>query len=136
MAPLSTGQLDQLATERGLGFPLLSDRDFAYAQICGLRFAMTVDGTALYARLAARFDLTIEGQDAPGGWELPIPAAYVAGRDGIIAYASAMRTGRSGPSRRTWWRRSSASPSPWTRAAEFPGRGFNASSTNALTGGE
>ena len=49
---------------------------------------MTEDGTALYARLAAKFDLTIDGQDAPGGWELPIPAAYVAGRDGVIAYVS------------------------------------------------
>lgn len=87
VAPLSTDRLDQLAKERGLGFPLLSDRDCAYAQVCGVRFEMTLEGTALYARLAARFDLTIEGQDAPGGWELPIPAAYVAGRDGIIAYA-------------------------------------------------
>ena len=43
--------------------------------------------TAVAGETGQPFDLVIEGQDAPGGWELPIPAAYVAGRDGIIAYA-------------------------------------------------
>jgi peroxiredoxin len=75
------------ASERGLGLQLLSDQDAAYAQVCGVKFEMTEGGTQLYARLAARFGLVIPGQDAAGGWELPIPATYVAGDDGIIGYA-------------------------------------------------
>ena len=48
---------------------------------------MTDGAIALYARLAARFGLTISGLDPASGWELPIPATYVAGRDGVIRYA-------------------------------------------------
>lgn len=86
VAPLTAQELKRIAIERGLGFTLLSDRNGAYAQICGVRFAMTEASTALYARLAARFGLSIPGQDAVGGWELPVPATYVAGSDGVIGY--------------------------------------------------
>jgi peroxiredoxin len=87
VAPLGPKQLGRLASERGLGLQLLSDPDAAYAQICGVRFEMTEGGTQLYARLAARFGLVISGQDAEAGWQLPIPATYVADSDGIIGYA-------------------------------------------------
>jgi peroxiredoxin len=87
VAPLGPEELSQLACERGLGLQLLSDQDAAYAQVCGVKFEMTESGTQLYARLAARFGLVIPGQDAAGGWELPIPATYVAGGNGIIGYA-------------------------------------------------
>jgi peroxiredoxin len=87
VAPLDPEQLDRLASERGLGLQLLSDPDAAYAQICGVRFEMTEGGTQLYARLAARFGLVISGQDAEAGWRLPIPATYVADRDGTVGYA-------------------------------------------------
>jgi peroxiredoxin len=87
VAPLGTEELDRLAAERQLGLELLSDENAAYAQVCGVKFEMTEDGTALYARLAARFGLSIPGQDATGGWELPVAATYVAGRDGVIGYA-------------------------------------------------
>ena len=86
VAPLSVVELDALARERGLGLRLLSDVDGTYAGVCGVRFEMTPESTALYGRLAARFGQIIPGHDAPGGWVLPVPATYVAGQDGVIGY--------------------------------------------------
>jgi peroxiredoxin len=76
-----------MADERELRLPLLSDPGSAYAQVCGVRFEMTDSAIALYARLAARFGLTISGLNPASGWELPIPATYVTGRDGVIRFA-------------------------------------------------
>lgn len=87
VAPMPADELRRLAAERGLGLRLLSDASATYARVCGVQFAMTEGGTALYGRLAARFGLEIPRLDAASGWELPIPATYVAGRDGVIRYA-------------------------------------------------
>lgn len=87
VAPLTVAELTAMARERGLSLTLLSDAGSAYAGVCGVRFEMTPDSTALYSRLAARFGQTIAGQDAPGGWVLPVPTTYVAGRDGVITYS-------------------------------------------------
>src|SRR3954471_15029999 len=87
ISPLPAAELRRMADERELRLPLLSDPGSAYAQVCGVRFEMTDNAIALYARLAARFGLTISGLDPASGWELPIPAPYVTGRDGVIRFA-------------------------------------------------
>lgn len=87
VAPLPIGELAAMARDRGLSLTLLSDADSAYAGVCGVKFEMTAESTALYGRLAARFGQTIPGQDDPGGWVLPVPTTYVADRDGVIAYS-------------------------------------------------
>lgn len=89
VAPVPADELRRLAAERGLGLRLLSDPDAAYAQICGVRFEMTQAFTALYRRLARRFGLETPEVDPAAGWRLPIPATYVAGRDGVIRFAFA-----------------------------------------------
>ena len=65
---------------------MLSDLGSTYAEVCGVRFDMSEGGITLYARLAARFGQTIAGLDPAAGWELPIPATYVTGTDGVIRY--------------------------------------------------
>jgi peroxiredoxin len=87
ISPLPAAELRRMADERELRLPLLSDPGSAYAQVCGVRFEMTDSAIALYARLAARFGLTISGLNPASGWELPIPATYVTGRDGVIRFA-------------------------------------------------
>lgn len=87
ISPLPSSDLRQMAEQQGLRLPLLSDPGSAYAQVCGVRFEMTERAIALYLRLAARFGLTISGLDPASDWELPIPATYVAGRDGVIRFA-------------------------------------------------
>jgi peroxiredoxin len=86
ISPLPPADLRQMAEERGLQLTLLSDPSSAYAEVCGVRFDMTEGGIALYGRLAARFGQTIAGLDPATGWELPIPATYVTGQDGVIHY--------------------------------------------------
>ena len=129
-------ELQQLAAERGLGLRLLIDATPTYASVCGVRFEMTEGGIELYSRPAARFGLKIPRLEAASGWELPIPATYVAGRDGVIRYAFGDAV----------WSRP-ASPADIVNdverlaqatgtAARASDRGLSARSTNALTGGE
>jgi peroxiredoxin len=87
VAPVPAAEFRRLAGDRGLGLRLLSDPGAAYARICGVQFEMTEGFTALYQRLARRFGLETPEVDPRTGWQLPIPATYVAGRDGVIRYA-------------------------------------------------
>jgi peroxiredoxin len=66
-----------------LGFPILSDAGGAVAAAFGLRWTLPEDLKLLYTGFGV--DLaTFNGDDS---WTLPMPARYVIGRDGIIAYA-------------------------------------------------
>jgi peroxiredoxin len=87
VAPVPVAELRELRDERRLGLRLLSDPGAAYAGICGVRFEMTEAFTALYRRLARRFGLETPEVDPAVGWRLPIPATYVADRDGVVRYA-------------------------------------------------
>jgi peroxiredoxin len=89
VAPVPAEELRRVAQERGLGLRLLSDLGTAYAKVCGVQFEMTDDFTALYRRLARRFGLEIPPLRPGSVWQLPIPATYVAGQDGVIRYAFA-----------------------------------------------
>jgi peroxiredoxin len=69
--------------ENALSFPILSDHGNAVAHKFGLRFRLPDDLIAVYKGFGN--DLTIgNGEDS---WTLPMPARYVIGTDGIIAYA-------------------------------------------------
>lgn len=66
-----------------LGFPILSDVKSQVANAFGIRFALPPDLIAVYAGFGN--DLTVVNDDP--AWVLPMPARYVVGTDGIIAYA-------------------------------------------------
>lgn len=85
ISPLRPEELARAAEERGLRLRLLSDTGGAYASLCGLHYEMSDAHQALYQRLG--LDLT--QMHAGSGWALPIPAAYVVGRDGVITFAEA-----------------------------------------------
>jgi peroxiredoxin len=85
ISPVSADELWRAASERSLRLRLLSDPGAAYARICGVQYEMTEAHIDLYRRLG--WDV---GQaNAGSGWELPVPATYVAGSDGVICYAFA-----------------------------------------------
>ncbi|KGT81005.1 alkyl hydroperoxide reductase [Bradyrhizobium japonicum] len=69
--------------ENKLAFPILSDVASGVADAFGIRFALPADLVALYKSF--KNDLPTFN-DNPA-WVLPMPARYVIGRDGIIAYA-------------------------------------------------
>jgi peroxiredoxin len=66
-----------------LGFPILGDQGGELAARFGIRWKLPEDLQQVHKQLGA--DLPAFNGD--GSWTLPMPARYVIGRDGIIAYA-------------------------------------------------
>lgn len=66
-----------------LNFPILSDTSSAVAAAFGIRFALPDELIALYKSFGN--DLPAINNDP--SWVLPMPARFVIGTDGIIAYA-------------------------------------------------
>lgn len=69
--------------ERNLQFEILCDVDNGVAMEFGLMFRIPEDIQADYMKFNVNMP-KIYGND---GWMIPIPATYVVGRDGVIAYA-------------------------------------------------
>jgi peroxiredoxin len=82
VVPADGAELARIRAERGLTLTLLGDPDAAYARLCGVHYEMSDGQAALYRSFG--LDLA-----ALNDWGVPIPATYVAGRDGRIAYAFA-----------------------------------------------
>ena len=66
-----------------LGFPILSDQGTVVAAEFGLRFSLPEDLVDVYNQFGN--DLPKINNDP--SWVLPMPARYVIGTDGVIAYA-------------------------------------------------
>jgi peroxiredoxin len=85
ISPMPADDLRRAAVERELRLQLLSDAGARYAKTCGVQYEMTEAHIDLYRRLG----WDIERFNAGSGWELPVPASYVADRDGVIGFAFA-----------------------------------------------
>lgn len=72
------------AREDGIEFDVLVDSGNGVARSYGLTFRMTDDLQDIY-RDEFRIDLARFNGDLT--WELPLPATYVVGRDGVVAWA-------------------------------------------------
>lgn len=84
-----------VATEEATGatYPLLYDEGGRFADACGLRMSVAEDLRATY--VAAGADLPMYNGEF--SWSVPLPARYVVGSDGIVAYCEVSPD----PSRRT-----------------------------------
>jgi peroxiredoxin len=69
--------------ENKLDFPILSDVKSEVAAAFGIRFALSDELIGLYKNF--KNDLPVFNDDP--SWVLPMPARYVIGTDGVIAYA-------------------------------------------------
>lgn len=67
----------------GLGFPILGDAGGAVGDRFGLRWTVPDDLKEVHKLLGA----DLEAFNGEASWTLPMPARYVIGRDGVIAYA-------------------------------------------------
>ena len=72
------------AQQNKLGFPIVTDPRGETADAYGLRFALPDYLIDIYKN-AFKTDLAVINDDP--SWTLPMPARYVIGRDGVIAYA-------------------------------------------------
>lgn len=82
VVPAGRAELARIRAARGLTLTLLGDPDAVYARVCGVQYEMSDGQAGLYRSFG--LDLS-----ALNDWGVPIPATYVAGRDGRIAYAFA-----------------------------------------------
>ena len=70
--------------ENNLGFPILTDFKGTLADQFGLRWNLSDEMVNFYKNMAGLDLSKINGEDS---WTLPMPARYVIGQDGVIAYA-------------------------------------------------
>lgn len=83
ISPQTAVNLRKAQRDHKLSFPLLGDHGGEVAHAFGLRFHLPDALIALYKSFGN--DLAV-GNGEPS-WTLPMPARYVIGRDGVIAYA-------------------------------------------------
>jgi peroxiredoxin len=81
--PEKPGLLRSTAESKGIGFPLLSDADNRFSALCGVRYTVPEEHIALYRSVG----IDLGERSGTGEWWLPLPAAYVVGRDGVVVEA-------------------------------------------------
>jgi peroxiredoxin len=84
ISPQTVRQSFFMADQHKLRFPLLSDGRNQVARRFGLVYQVPEYERSVYQRAFVNLPLA-NGDDS---WELPIPATYIVGRDGIVRYAS------------------------------------------------
>jgi len=85
ISPQTVKQAFFMHDQHKLRFPLLSDAGNKVSRQFGLTYRVPAMQEAVYRRAFVNLPFT-NGDDS---WELPIPAVYIADRDGTIVYASA-----------------------------------------------
>ena len=83
ISPQSLANGRKAKRDHKIDFPMLSDPDGKVADAFGLRFRLPDDLIELYRNFGV--DLPAINEDP--SWKLPMPARFVVGQDGIIAYA-------------------------------------------------
>jgi peroxiredoxin len=83
ISPQTAANSRKSQRDNKLGFPILSDTKSEVADAFGIRFALQDDLIELYKTF--KNDLPAFNDDP--AWVLPMPARFVIGTDGIIAYA-------------------------------------------------
>jgi peroxiredoxin len=84
ISPQTVQQSFFMVDQHKLRFPLLSDRNNETARNFGLAYRVPDYQQSVYRRSFVNLP-HVNGDDS---WELPIPATYILGRDGIVRYAS------------------------------------------------
>ncbi len=85
ISPQTVKQSFFMHDQHKLRFPLLSDAHNNVARQFGLTYRVSQQQKAVYRRAFVNLPFT-NGDDS---WELPIPATFIADRDGTILYATA-----------------------------------------------
>lgn len=84
VSPQTAANTRRSVRENKIGFPILSDLGNEVAELFGLRFTLPDYLQDLYKNVFKN-DLAVNNGEP--SWTLPMPARYVIGQDGVIAYA-------------------------------------------------
>lgn len=85
ISPQAERQNDFMANQHGLPFPVLSDTGNRVAEQFGLVYTLPDEMQSYYRSILVNIPF-VNGDQS---WTLPLPATYVIGRDGKIAFAEA-----------------------------------------------
>jgi len=85
VSPQNPHQTSLMADQHKFQFPLLSDAGNRMARAFGLTYRVPEEQQALYRRTFVNLPF-VNGDDS---WELPIPATFIIGSDGVLRFASA-----------------------------------------------
>ena len=85
ISPQTVKQSFFMRDQHHLRFPLLSDVGNKVARQFSLTYRISDEQRAVYQRAFVNLPF-VNGDES---WDLPIPAIYIVGRDGIVLYASA-----------------------------------------------
>jgi peroxiredoxin len=83
ISPQTTPNSRRSRRENNLSFPILADAGGELANAFGLRFRLPDDLIQLYNG----FGVDLPNINGEASWTLPMPARYVIGTDGVIAYS-------------------------------------------------
>lgn len=83
IAPQRVTAMRETGDKHGLGFSLLSDPGNRVGHLFGLSYRMPDDLIAFYRSLG----IDLAAANGAEAWELPLPATYAIGRNGVVAYA-------------------------------------------------
>ncbi len=83
ISPQTAANIRKARRDNGLSFPILGDHGNAVADRFGLRFRLPEALMAVYKG----FGNDLATANGEPSWTLPMPARYVIGADGVIAYA-------------------------------------------------
>jgi peroxiredoxin len=83
ISPQTAANSRKSQRDNKLSFPILSDTGSEVANAFGIRFSLPDDLIETYKR----FKNDLPAFNADPSWVLPMPARYVIGMDGVIAYA-------------------------------------------------
>ena len=75
----------EIAQERGIAYPLLSDPANGFARTCGLAYELSPDHIRIHLERGRDFR-ALHGDTT---WRLPVPAVFVVAPDARIAFAFA-----------------------------------------------
>ncbi len=83
ISPQASGGAQQTAERNGLSFPVLVDHDNQVGRRYGLVYELGPELRAVYERLGHALPQLNDSKE----WALPVPAGFVIGQDGRVAYA-------------------------------------------------
>lgn len=83
VSPQKPDQSLSTQQKHALAFPVLSDANNALARAFGLVFAVSESLRPIYTN----FGIDLVAHNGVETWELPVPATYVVGKDGVIVEA-------------------------------------------------
>jgi len=93
IAPQTVKHNDFMLQQHAITFPLLSDPGAVVAERFGVAYTVPVESRVYYQSILVNIPYNNAGLNyqtaTEASWRLPLPATFVIGRDGVIAFAEA-----------------------------------------------